>query len=188
MTDVSIKGLAELGRFLKQVTPKMERAIMRSALRAGAAVILKQARANVPVRTGDLRKSLRVSTRARGGGVVTASVKSNLFYATMVEYGTRAHWISVDASARPERNTRHGVKKFSVATLNRFANRGSLKIGTHFIGASVSHPGSQPRPFLRPALDQMQAAATMAVGQKIKDRLTMQGLNGADNVRLEGDE
>jgi hypothetical protein len=45
----------------------------------------------------------------------------------------------------------------------------------------VQHPGFQPKPFLRPALDAKAAEATVAAGNYIKYRLaTKNGLDTSD--------
>lgn len=160
MAEIHVKGLSDLQKFLDQLPAKLERNIMRSALRAGANVLKAQALANVPVKSGDLRRSLKVGTNARGG-VVTATVRTKLFYARFVEYGTKAHNIKA-----------RRAKALHVAA---------------WFGLSVSHPGSRPRPFLRPALDVAAGAAVIAVGEQVKARLTKTGLD-ASPVRVEGDE
>lgn len=188
MSEVHVKGLAELQKFLDTLPAKIERNILRSALRQGANVIMQGARTELAGRskTGDLARNLRVSARARGG-TVTASVKNNLFYAVMVEYGTRAHFISVNVGARPSRMTRRGMREFSIGTINKMVYRGSLVIGGNFVGESVSHPGARPLPFMRSALDKNAKAAVVAVGEQIKKRLTREGIDASD-VIVEGDE
>lgn len=157
--EVHVKGLADLQKFLDTLTPRLEKNVMRSALRAGAKVIQAQAIANVPVKSGELRKSIKITTRARGGRI-TASVRTKLFYGRFVEFGTAAHNIA--------------------------AKRGWLSFGGIF-ARSVQHPGAKPHPFLRPALDAMASAAVVAVGEQVKKRLTKEGLDVAD-VLVEGDE
>lgn len=183
MSDtVHVKGLSDLQRFLDQLPAKIEKNIMRSALRAGAKVILEEARARVPVSTpnaknqslygaysGALRDSLRVTTRY-SRGKISASVKAgggtkrgaDVFYAQWVEYGTRPHVITA-------------------------RNRAYLS----FAGGaykSVNHPGAQPRPFMRPAMDTRSEDAVIAVGRQIKARLTKAGIDteevtiGADDL------
>lgn len=160
MADVNVKGLAELQAFLDQLPAKVEANIMRSALRQGANVVKAEAQANVPVKTGTLKAGLKVSTRNRRG-VVTASVKAtgkHAYLARWVEYGTAAHFI------KPK-----SAKSLFFAGL--FSN-------------GIQHPGSAPKPFLRPALDSQAQAALLAVGEAIKKRLTKEGLN-ASGVDLE---
>jgi HK97 gp10 family phage protein len=160
VSEQHVKGLSELNDFLQTLPVKLEKNILRSALRAGAKVTQQQAIANVPFKSGDLKKSIKIGTRARGGRV-TAMVRTKLWYAKWVEYGTRAHNIAAKKG-------------------------GWLSFGGIF-AKEVMHPGAKPHPFLRPALDATAAAAVVAVGEKIKSRLTKEGLNVAD-VMVEGDE
>lgn len=178
----NIKGGKELQAFLDQLPAKVEQNILRSALRQGAKVIAEEAKANAPVKDGDLRRSIKVSVRVQRG-VVTAKVKAGdekAWYAHFVEFGTRPHLISVSEDSRPGRMTRRGFKPYSLKTLNKMMKNGSLKIGQNFVGASVSHPGAQAKPYMRPALDTKTDEALKAIGEQIKKRLTKQGLNAAD--------
>lgn len=165
MSDlVHVKGLSELQRFLDQL-PGKTTPIVRSGLRAAANVVRAAAQANVPVESGDLRDSLDakrgLSTSSRGG-IIIAKARTKVFYAKFVEYGTRPHTISA----------RDG---------------GFLQFGSTF-RRSVEHPGIvNPRPFMRPALDENAQAAVIAAGEQIKKRLTKAGID-ASEVLLEGDE
>lgn len=177
--DVHIKGGRELLELLQSMPAKFERNIMRAALRAGANVVKAEAKAGVPVQHGDLRRSVRVSVRTKGQTII-ASVKAGsekAWYWRFVEYGTGPHWISVREGDRPWRNTRRGAKAFSIRTLNRMAERGSLKIGENFVGSSVSHPGARAKPFMRPALDTKARAAVAAAVATVKARLANAGAN-----------
>ena len=156
MSDIKkFKGGAELQAFLDQLPAKIERNIMRSAMRDGAKVLHAEIKSNAPEDTGELRDGLKISTRAKGGKV-RASVKAkgkHGFLAPWFEYGTRAHQIG-------------GRKGQTLA----FAG-GVYK--------SVEHPGMRPRPFMRPALDTKGGEAIAAVGAGIKKRLTKQGLDAS---------
>lgn len=193
MADVHVRGLSDLQKFLDQLPAKLERNVTRGALRAGANVIMKEAKILVPVAIptaegqrlyghyrGALRDSLRVTTRARGGKV-TASVKAggvtkrgaDVYYAHMVEYGTRPHFITIGGSSK------------RAARINRRNARGSLVIGAQFVGPSVEHPGARPRPFMRPALDNMAEAAVLTAAQYMRERLaTKEGLERAADVEI----
>lgn len=186
-----VKGLDQLQKFLDQLPVKMERNVMRGALRAAAKdVLLPAAKAGVNSISGELAASLRVSVRARRGEV-RAAVKTDIFYARFVEYGTRQHWISVAMSERPSRMTRRGVRLFAIGTLNEIAYRGgSLQIGSNFVGKSVVHPGipANSKAFMRPALDNNAGAATVAAAEYIKGRLaTKHGLD-TSGVSIELEE
>jgi HK97 gp10 family phage protein len=160
MANIGLKGGKEIQDFLNTLAPKLEQNIMRGALRAGAKVILDEAKQNVPVSSGDLRDSLRVSTSSKKGRV-TASVKAGnkkVFYSRFIEFGVAAHTIT----------SKTGYLSF---------------LGNAY--KSVEHPGLQPKPFLRPALDSKANEAINAVGDYIGKRLNKQGLNAPS---LEVDE
>ena len=168
MTDIKVKGLADLQTFLDQLPAKMEANVLRGALRAGAKPLLAAAKAAAPVGepsetnrnryklyAGALRDSVRISGRIdKRNGKITASVKAggktksgaDVFYAHMVEFGTKPHVIG-----------------------------------------DGTHPGVQAKPFMRPALDAQSGAAIVAVGEYIKKRLaTKNGLDTADiEIKIE---
>lgn len=158
MSQENITGGAALDALLQSLPAKMETNVMRSALRAGAAVYLAQVKQNIPVRDGDLRASARITTKKNRDGSVSASVKvgnRQAFYAQMVEFGTRPHVIA----------PRTG---------------GGMQINGQFVGGAVEHPGSRPRPFMRPAADAQFTQAVAAVQKKVRDRLRAQGLDVPD--------
>ncbi len=155
--ESQITGLAELQKLLERLPADIERKVMRGALRAGMKVVLNDAKQVLEGHnhTEHLVDSLRVKTRARGG-TVTAALQAgggNAFYAHMVEFGTAAHLVSVSEGETPIRMTRRGPKPMSMKLINRLVARGSLKIGTHFVGPVVHHPGAKQVPFMRSALD-----------------------------------
>jgi HK97 gp10 family phage protein len=165
MSERHVKGLSELQKFLDTLAPRVEKNIMRGALRAGMNTVKPVAQSNVHSVSGLLAKGLRVGTRARGG-TVTASLKAtgpHAFIARFVEYGTRPHVI------RPK-------------------SGGVMALGTGIFRSSVMHPGARPKPFMRPALDSQASNAVVAAGEYMKRRLaTKHGLDTA-HITVEGDE
>lgn len=162
MSDLThVKGLAELQKFLDELPVKMEKNIMRGALRAGMKPVQAEAKSTVGVVSGELRDGLKISTNAKGG-VVTARLRAtgiHAFVARWVEFGTAAHLI----------------KAKLLAFKGRFAK-------------SVDHPGAKPKPFMRPALDNKAQDAVIAAGNYIKNRLaTKQGLDTSD-IEIGADE
>lgn len=155
--NVHVKGLAELDKFFDDLVPKMQRNIMRGALRAGAVPVRDQAKANVHSVTGALKDGIKISTGVKGG-VVSAKVRvtgKHAFVAHWLEFtGAAPHWI------KPRSR-----KSLFLAGLAREA---------------VYHPGFKPKPFMRPALDAQATAAVVATGEYIKRRLTKQGLDTQD--------
>ena len=169
----TIIGGRQLLDALQQLPVKIERNVMRAALRAGANVIRNEARDNVPVRLGALRKSIRVSTGSKNGRV-WATIKAGskeAYYWRWVEFGTKPHLIKVQEDEKPI-NSRLTAKRGQLTRVSmRTINRNALKIGSNFVGPTVSHPGAQPHPFMRPALDAKGNAAVDAVVAKIAERL-----------------
>jgi HK97 gp10 family phage protein len=163
MSNISIKGGKELSEFLQTLPVKIEKNLLRGALRSAAKIISDEAKRNAPVQDGDLRDSIRVSTRGRKGQV-TASVKvgnKKVYYARFIEYAVSAHNIDGKGAG--------------------FLNFGGL------FAKSVNHPGTQAKPFLRPALDSRSNEAINEVGLYIGKRLTKQGLN-SPTISAESDE
>ena len=180
MSTQNVKGLAELQKFLDQLPVNVEQKIMRAAMRAGAKVILTEARAKVPVgppsgenatlygaHAGALRDSLRITTSARKG-TVKAKIRAGdnrngqpVFYAHFVEFGTAAHFIA------PK-------------------NAKALFWSGHPLENGVHHPGAVAKPFMRPAMHTQSQAALVAVGNAVKSRLTKAGLEGAADIEVEG--
>jgi HK97 gp10 family phage protein len=165
MSILDLKGGKELAAFLESLPANVERKIMRGALRAGAKVIKEEAArlldSNGSVKTGELKRGLKVSARAKGG-VVTASVKTrgrHGYVANWIEFGTAAHWI------KPK-------------------NAKALAYNGIVVDA-IQHPGARPKPFMRPAADTQAAAAVTAAAEYIKKRLTKEGLEGAGDVDIE---
>ena len=155
------KGGKELQDMLNTLPAKIERNIMRSALRQGANIIRDAARANINDRTGALGKSVRVKTGARRGEVkatIEAGSKE-AYYAHMVEFGTQAHEIKA-------------------------AEGSALNVAGKPV-AKVDHPGAAPHPFMRPAIDEKQGEAIRAVGEQIRKRLTKEGINTPDGLEVD---
>ncbi|WP_374349164.1 HK97-gp10 family putative phage morphogenesis protein [Chitinimonas sp.] len=102
MADLAVQGLAELGRALDGLGPKIERKLMRRALRAGAVLIRNAAIARVPKDSGAAQRSIRVVFRRGEPGVIVVNVvagdlsesnqrkfgQKSAFYVRFLEYGT----------------------------------------------------------------------------------------------------
>ena len=170
--DLTMTGARELDEALKTLSSKIQKNIMKSALRAGANVFRNEIKANAPVGpansenarlyggyAGALRDSVRTSVSVDKSGRISASVKvggktkkgADVFYAHFLEFGTTAHVIKAKEN-------------------------GSLHIGNSF-PKSVNHPGIRPHPFVRPAFDGKAPQAIAAVAQQIRNRLTKEGIN-----------
>ena len=158
-----VKGLAACHNALKQFPVKMERNVMRGALRAGMNTVKPVAQGMIHNVSGDLSRGLKVGTRARGRRIIARlrATGRHRFIAHLVEFGTGAHTI--------------------IARIRRALSFGGVAV------RKIEHPGSRAKPFMRPALDTQATSAMIAVGRYIKARLTKQGLDTA-HIKIEGDE
>lgn len=156
LTDTfHIKGLSELGKALASLPAKLERNVLRGALRAGMMPVQLAARDNAAKATGELARGLKISTDRRKGKVYARLKTSGKhdYIARFVEFGTAPHRISA-------------------------RNGGKLRIpqpggGFAFV-TSVAHPGARAVPFMRPAIDTQAEPAVQAVADYIRNRLSTQ--------------
>lgn len=160
--NVDILGGKELSKMLNELPLKIERNIMRAALRAGASVIAAEARLNVPVDSQELKQSIRTSSNNKRGMVEANAVVGNRktkkgWYATFVEFGTAPHII------------RAGKR----SPMLSFRDRNGV---WHRV-LEVNHTGAKAKPFMRPAFDTKGEEAIKAVADKIRERLTDQHIN-----------
>lgn len=156
--DINIVGGKELAQFLQQLPLKIEKNIMRAALRAGARVIADEAKQNVPVQYGDLKKSIRTGSNAKKGRVEAYAKAGDkkAWYYRFVEFGTAAHIIKGKSGNNLKFTTKDG-KLIQIPQVN--------------------HPGAKAKPYMRPALDSKGDDAVLAVTNKIRERLTKEGIN-----------
>ncbi len=169
--SASLKGGNALKDFLASLPANLERNVLRGALKAGADEIAEGAREGC--RSPEVRATIKTMSRSENG-VVVAKVQTKgdgAFKAPWLEHGTDPHFISVDAEQSGGR---------TIGRINRLAkgadSNHSLVIGGKFVGDTVLHPGAKPYPFMRPALDQRQAAAITAIGAHIGLKMTKAGL------------
>ena len=98
---VPIEGLPRMRKQFKELSDKMQRRVLRGALRAAARPVLKDAKARVPVRTGALKKAIGVAVTVKTvESTATIGVRRKrpgqpARRAHLVEFGTK------HTSARP---------------------------------------------------------------------------------------
>lgn len=125
-----VKGAQEVQAELLAYPAKVEQKVTRNSMAAGARLVRDAARAEVPVRSGKLRGTIRVATRAKKDGVTTAGIrvgdrKKGIFWRHFVLGGTKPHVI--------------------------VAKRGKgLKVGNLQV-SRVQHPGAKPNNFIERA-------------------------------------
>lgn len=163
----SVSGRAGLSRYIAGVPAQLEK-VLRGAARAAATVIAEEAKrrsisdavtAAIHVRTKKTDRSMTARIIVKGPGA---------YLAPWLEYGTAAHFISVDD------NRRNGM---SVGRINKLEKEhGSLVIGGNFVGKTVLHPGARPHPFLRVSLDLKEGEARAAAQNYINSRVSRKGI------------
>lgn len=141
---VKIEGLKELNAKLKSLATKEANRITRRGIAKMAQVIRKEMRQRAPKDTGFLRKNLayKIKRESRGGYSATVGPKPLAFYARFLEFGSAEHII-------PNLNSR---------------SRKPIAIGNR-VFSSVDHPGTSPRPFLRPAFEAKKREAVDECGK-----------------------
>ena len=163
--EIQVDGLSQLNALLEQLPGAIQAKVMRGALRAGQKVIMDAAKAIVPTGLpsaensrlygsymGALRDSVKLSTRSRDGKITCTLRAGNkkAYYASWVEFGTKAHVI-------------------------RAQKGGGLLYNGKF-AAQIDHPGARKNPFMRIAFDSQHQAALAAVvaylGPRINKEIT----------------
>lgn len=159
---VDIRGLREVRDLLRRLPASLERRAYRTAARNALKPVQDRAKALAPVKSGTLRKSIKIRTekfRTRGG--VRAQVwvdpgrkgRPGAHYAHMVEYGTAAHQVPTPYGVL------HGRKVFIPGVGYR---------------TRIDHPGSRARPFLRPAWDGTQGEVLTRLRFELRKALEAQ--------------
>jgi hypothetical protein len=175
----TVRGRSEVKSFMAQVRTDGTN-MLRGAARAAAKVVADEAK--VLSISREVSAAVKVATRVEDDRIVAlVQVKGpGAYIAPWLEYGTSAHFISVDESQRQGR---------SVGVINKSAKEAggnhSLVIGGKFVGTTVLHPGARPHPFLRPALDLKQDEAIAAAQRYISARVMPSGIVTTASV---GDE
>lgn len=111
--SIRIEGLDELDRQFDRLIDTSKRKVMMKALNAGVAPIKKEAKANAPVKTGLLKKSIRSKqmkyTEKPSVGIF---VSGKAYYWKFLEEGTSK--LAPRPFLRPAADSKHeeGVNKF----------------------------------------------------------------------------
>jgi HK97 gp10 family phage protein len=157
-----LKGGRELQMALNQLPAKMEANVVRGGLRVAAKILAGEIKNNCPVRFGELRDSIKVSTGIKNGTVVVKVKMGNkkAWYWHLVEYGTSPHEIKAKDGK-------------------------SLFIGGLFL-TNIEHPGARAHPFVRPAMDSHEQIALQAAMDYMRNRLKTK--HGIDTPDSEPDE
>lgn len=178
----TVKGMDGVKQFLRSLPAKLESNVLKGALKAGADVIAEAARENC--HSDDVRAAIKTSAKVADHRV-TAKIEikgEGAYKAVWLEYGTSAHFISVDDSVREGRTVgrinRQGKAAKKAGSVGPAA---TLVINGKPVGETVWHPGARPHPFLRPALDLHEEQALAAMRGHIVQKMTKAGIETADS-------
>ena len=166
-SNVSISGLKELDAILKTLPVKIEKNVMRGAIRAGLNQIKNEAKSELTsgghVKTGDLQRSVRISyaRKSERFGWIRGQVKAGdkkAWYARLIEFGTGSFYSGKGTESKRAPYEINPMKRKSLLFAGVMKER-------------VMHPGIRPAPFMRRAFDTKSDAAIKAFADYMTKRI-----------------
>lgn len=164
-----LSGFDDVAKMFETLDTKLRNKILRPALRDGAKVIAAEARLLAPVKSGNLKKNIKVraqkkiSKKGRIGFVATVGkfgfFKGNEFYAGFLEYGHRIGKRS--AGVRRLQDAKRSGKKTQ-------AQKDHLQAKADAIDPRKK---VDPKPFMRPAFDSKKSEVIAAVTARIRSQI-----------------
>ncbi|MBT2242683.1 HK97 gp10 family phage protein [Sphingobium sp. BHU LFT2] len=176
----TMRGRNEVSAFLSSLPENLAAKVLRGAGRAGGRIIADEAKDRSP--SEEVAREIVVKTKREDSRIVVhVTVKPGYawFRALWLERGTSGHFISVDDSQRSGR----GIGRINQQVRDAQGDA-SLVINDNFVGRTIWHPGANPHPFLRPALDIKEEDAIRAAQSYINSRISRRGITGTE----EGDD
>jgi HK97 gp10 family phage protein len=161
-----VHGLKELHQMLQELPLRIERNIMRGAIRAGANIYRDAARQAAPVDDGLLKRSIKTGSTNIKKGRVVVNVGTDLYYARMIEFGTASYYTGTGKSVGKP----YKIPKTSKSGKVTKRLKKALKFGNVIVN-SVTHPGIKPQPFMRRAFDGASDQAVATFAQYVATRL-----------------
>lgn len=162
----NVQGLKELHQMLQELPVRIEKNIMRGAIRAGANVYRDAARAASPVDDGLLKRSIKTGSTNVKKGRVVVNVGTDLYYARMVEFGTASYYTGTGKSVKKP----YKIPKRSKSGKTTKRLKKAVKFGNVIVN-NVTHPGIKPQPFMRRAFDGASDQAVATFAQYVSTRL-----------------
>ena len=178
MTDIAVKGLKELDKFLSALPKNMQKNAYGTGLRRAAKVVQDEARLRAPKQTGRMAASIKYGSVHRTNEGYSIFVRldpkgnNHAFLGLFHEYGVAPHLIAATGKGEG----RVALKKAAEGTGT--VNAGVMKIGENYVSGILQHPGHRAQPFMRPALDAKAQEAVAAFAEGIRGYL--EGKTGFD--------
>lgn len=90
---IFVSGDKEVDTAFAQFVPKLQKTVLRKATREATKIVERDAKANAPVVSGTLAKTIRTralprSRKSQGHGVMAFATTSEAFYALILEFGS----------------------------------------------------------------------------------------------------
>ncbi len=169
--------LRDLRRKMEALGVRVATNVVRRGLLAGAGLIRDDARLRVPTRTGALKKAIIAETDRKGSTRerLVANVKIAPKSFSVTPKGKAKAVSAKVQKARGKRTVRGEIYPRAYAHLVEYGTRAhhvgkgsKLSKGK---GSGRVHPGTAPRPFLRPAYDSKSGEALKTVERVIRAEL-----------------
>lgn len=142
---VTVKGLVETRAEMHRVATSLVGKPMMDGIHAASLMVLRDAKINVPVDTGQLKSSLIADVKVQSN-VVMGVVGSNKSYAPYVELGTKPHFPPL--AALEVWAKRHGTTAVAVAK-------------------GIAAHGTKPKRYLQNAFDSNLDAIKKLIGDVV---------------------
>lgn len=168
-----VDGLGELTKALAELTPKLEKKVLRQAMRKAAKPILAQAKANAPVSKPAYLRRLGENTAAFGRFVGATEKQAERAAKRAVAHVTRQ---AKKAKVRYPGQLRDSLKLRAMKS-----KKGRIGVmvqtkdgdfqGDTFYGAFIEYGTSKmaAKPYMRPAFDTKAGEAERIVANEIRD-------------------
>ncbi len=163
-----MEGFEELEAALMQLEKQAtRRTVVRNALKKAAVPIASAMRDKAPVDDGDLRDSIRIGTKIKG------EVGNAAYHKAMRAGFDKASAVKAMRDARREAKGSLPPVMMYAGPSERAFYAHLVEFGTapHVNGgmfAGSQHPGTSPRPFVRPAWDEQQGVALAVLTDELR--------------------
>lgn len=153
---MKLEGIDQLTENLKKALLQHSEVKVRKAMRRGAQLIVDEAKSIVVEKTGLLKKSIQIMPKWRGdpmgtyvGPRIKKSRKKKPDAAVLTPF--YAAWIE------------YGTAKHNLGYKGKYVS-----------GKGADHPGSKPKPYMRPAYD-AKAQSALKVAMEDVEKMVMNG-------------
>ena len=178
MFKFKVDGLKQLNKKLKALGPKLEKKVVRQALRAGAKIILADAKRNVPVKSGALKKDVRIKTMKRKKGRVGIIIQTGYgetWYGRLIELGWKLKkGRSVKRAESRLNRLKRPIKGLHGAAASAHAKKNAAEIALATKSVESAKSGKnkntvEGRHYLKNAFDSKHQRAAAVITDKIRE-------------------